>query len=106
MPTCETGATIKFDDRTSMAFSWRDVREIRTYKRDLLTTDEIRLAFLIDNIWCDVAEDVEGFAALVDQIGRVFPLPEAWYARVMQPPFATNEATLYRREEDSSTSAS
>jgi hypothetical protein len=96
-------ATIACDDRTSMSFSWENVREIRVYKRDLVTTDEIRLAFLVDDTWYDVGEDAKGFSDLMDRIRHVFPsIPEDWYARVTEPPFSTNQAVLYRRPKDRS----
>ncbi len=37
------------------SFRWTDVDEIETFKLDLLTTDDIRLAFRVSDIWwCNI----------------------------------------------------
>jgi hypothetical protein len=35
---------------------WREVDEIQAFKRDVLITDEIRLAFRVGDAWHDVSE--------------------------------------------------
>ena len=81
-------------------FRWADVIEIRTFKLDLGTVDDIRLSFETADLCNDFSEDIEGFRQLSDRMLAVFPtIPRDWYGAVMQPPFATNDRVLFRRSE-------
>lgn len=81
-----------------LRFRWRDVAEIRTFKVDLGTTDDVRLAFRARGVWHEFSEDWEGFMQLTQKMAEVFPtVAEDWYAVVMFPPFAANETVLYLR---------
>src|SRR5437660_6413917 len=54
-------------------FRWQDVEEIKTYKLDCLTVDDIRLAFLVGECWYDYSEDCPGFSLLTREMQRAFP---------------------------------
>ena len=79
-------------------FRWEDVEEIRTFKLDCFTVDDIRLAVRAEGLWHEFSEGCPGFFALTNGMRTAFPcIPEKWYWEVMLPPFATNERVLYRR---------
>lgn len=91
---------LRADGTVSPAFRWDHVDEIRTFKRDLGTYDDIRLAFAAGGSWYEIGEDVKGFGRLSDAMREHFPsIPAGWYGDVMLPAFATNERVLYRRVE-------
>jgi hypothetical protein len=84
---------------TSRAFRWRDVSEIRAFKRDLLVVDDIRLAFQADGVWHEFSEELRGFSQLSEVMGDIFEsIPLGWHAEVMFPPFTTNERVLFLGE--------
>jgi hypothetical protein len=91
--------TIQRSDREEpLSFCWRDVEEIRTFKLDLLTTDDVRLAFRVSDGWYELSEEHTGFMELSEAMRAKFPsIPEDWYQEVMQPAFATNQRTLWKR---------
>ena len=81
-----------------LSFAWHEVDEVETFKRDLLTTDDIRLAFLVSGVWYEVSEGDAGFMPLAELMRAKLPsIDEDWYFEVMQPPFATNQRTLWKR---------
>lgn len=80
-------------------FAWRDVEQIETFKRDLLTIDQICLAFCVSGIRYEFWEEDAGFDLLAKLMEEKFPsIPEGWYGQVMQPAFATNQRTLWKRD--------
>lgn len=82
----------------TFAFHWGEIGAIETYKVDLVTTDEIRLAFKVADSWHEVSEADEGFMPLAKAMSMQFPtIPETWYLDVMLPAFATNQRTLWKR---------
>ncbi len=79
-------------------FTWDEIREIATFKRDRGTHDDIRLAFRTDDHWLEVSEAAEGWSDLSAAIRRRFPtIPGNWYETVMLPPFETCYRVLYER---------
>jgi hypothetical protein len=89
---------VRGDETVLLRFFWADVTEIRTFKRDMGTVDDIRLALQAGESWYELSEDLRGFSRLSDTMMEVFStIPRDWYMEVMQPPFATNERVLFRR---------
>jgi hypothetical protein len=76
---------------------WVDVREVRTYKRDLLSYDPVSLAFYLDDGTCiDICEDTPGFKEVATGMRHAFPeIPQTWFWDAAMSPFATNETVLY-----------
>jgi hypothetical protein len=90
--------TLVKGDRQCAQVVWNEVREVVTFKRDLLTYDDICLAFRVDDGWVVISEDAEGWSALTSALGRRFPtIPPDWYQTVMLPPFATCYRVLFER---------
>src|SRR5262245_11109522 len=81
-----------------LAFRWDEVREAVTFKRDLMTYDDVRLAFLLADGWVEVSEEAAGWPALKEAMARCLPgIPAEWYSEVMFPAFATNYQVLFKR---------
>jgi len=79
-------------------FTWSEVQEIVTFKRDLGIYDEICLAFRVNGRWFEVCEDAAGWSALSAAIDQRFPtIPPDWYQTVMLPPFETCYRVIYER---------
>lgn len=102
-----SGFTISPTKGDSIRVRWEEVREIRTYKIDLFSYDEICLCFEVAGVgttdggtlWIEVGESDQGFCLLTDHMERRFPaIPSDWYREVMCPAFAPCEAVLYRAE--------
>mgnify|MGYP001564957713 CR=1 FL=1 len=83
-------------ENQSTALKWDSIWQIRTYKRDLGTVDEICLEFRTPNGYLEVWESDQGYKDLVQEIERRFQLEQAWWSKVAFPAFATNDAILYR----------
>lgn len=102
-----SGFTIFPAKGESFRVRWEEVREIRTYKIDLFSYDEICLGFEVTGVgttegetqWIEVTESDQGFRSLAEEMKRRFPaIPSDWYSEVMFPAFAPCEAVLYRAE--------
>ena len=79
---------------------WQLVSEIRAFKSDLLTTDEVFLEFHIADQIIRVSEEQPGFGALEEAMRAAFPATATWRSAVLQPPFAQNPTLLFRRGGD------
>jgi hypothetical protein len=75
---------------------WSEVSEIRGYKLDLVTVDEIRLVLTTksgDSI--EVSEDQAGFEVFAEAMVLAFPSTGDWHARLSIPAFAADDQVLY-----------
>ncbi len=78
--------------------TWSEVKRITAHKVDLLTVDEIRVEFALqDGIILVITEESPGFEALMLELVRRFPSVSGWYGRVVQPAFAPCVSVLYER---------
>ena len=79
---------------------WEEVDKVLAFKRDLLTSDEVCLAFEIgdsDTVF-ELNEGVGSFWDLVARVKEVFPDSEQdWEETVVNPAFAENSTVLYER---------
>lgn len=85
-------------ERELFRVRWDDVREIVTFKRDLITTDCVCLAFRMSDQddYFEVNEEIAGFVLLTDELIKRFPsINRDWFGSVTQPPFATNWTRLH-----------
>jgi hypothetical protein len=76
---------------------WSAVTRIEASKVDLLTTDEVRIEFVIGDRSCVASEDDAGWEQLMSRLRTRFPVSESWRGNVLRPPFATNRAVLWDR---------
>ncbi len=79
--------------------AWLAVEAIAAYKRDLITYDDICLAFKVeDSSWVEMSEDEPGFETLMAEVERRYPeMPPDWFREVMHPAFAPNYRVLWER---------
>jgi len=92
------GFSLRKGEDEIFSIRWRDVREIVAFKRDLLTSDCVCLAFRVadQDPVVEVNEELEGFILLSDEMMHRFPSISAdWLTRVTQPPFAENRQRIY-----------
>jgi hypothetical protein len=77
---------------------WEDVKEVVTWKDDLFAVDLINLGFRVTDSpeYLGVNEEELGWRELGERLPAALPaLPKDWWTVVMQPPFATNWATIW-----------
>ena len=97
----DDGFTVARDDVQIGHICWDAVREIRAFKRDLLTIDMICWCFVVDGDAriVEVHEDMVGFRELGEAAGKWFGIDESdWWRDVAFPAFATNEIVIWSRE--------
>ena len=79
---------------------WTDIERLVAYKMDLMTVDEIRMDIVWDGWKMTITEETPGWYQFVERLKAVFPgIPADWDSTIVQPPFATNLAVLYERED-------
>ena len=91
---CEGGAIVA-------RVNWADVVQITAYKVDLLTCDTVAIRFDIGPMSrsITITEEVKNFQAMCNELAAAFPTIEPmWYERILQPPFASNETILFKRQ--------
>jgi hypothetical protein len=94
----EVGVSIASSD-SPVVVRWDAIDEIHTFKLDLGTFDEIRLALHDSRGWHELSEEDGGFMDIAAELQRRFPsIPEAWYLEVMFPAFETNHRVLWKKE--------
>jgi hypothetical protein len=79
---------------------WQNVNGVVACKRDLITSDLICVGFSSPDGGIEVNEEMKGWQAFVEVLPTHLPgvPPYAeWWARVAQPPFATNATKLFSR---------
>jgi hypothetical protein len=96
LSTDEAGISMSHSD-SPVVIRWDEIDEIHTFKFDLGTFDEIRLAIHDSAGWHELSEQDEGFMEIAAELQRRFPsIPEMWYLEVMLPVFAANHRVLWR----------
>ena len=92
------GGFVVTSNEGEIRFVWPEVLEVVAFKRDLLTSDSIRLAFRRGpgNRYLEIGEEMEGFSTLVAAMHQnLSGIPEDWLQLVTQPPFATNVRRIF-----------
>lgn len=85
-------------DGAAQHVPWASVKEVFTFKLDLVTYDTIRLGLRVseDGEYWQVDEDDVGFQELLTEIERRFGIRDKeWWTKVAFPAFATNRTTLW-----------
>ncbi len=90
----------EMESRTTIA-RWADIERVKAFKRDLITIDDLCVAFtLADDTSITLSEYVAGFADLLGVLPQHLPgcpAPQLWWAKVAHPAFATNHIVLWDR---------
>ena len=81
---------------------WSQITQVCAYKRDCVHLDQIRVAFLSEDlgVGLEVAEEDAGYEELIDALPLRVPGclgRDEWFERVAFPAFAQNLTVLYRR---------
>jgi hypothetical protein len=97
----EVGISIASSDSpVPLLIRWDEIDEIHTFKLDLGTFDEIRLALHDSSGWHELSEQDDGFMEIAADLQRRYPaIPEAWYLEVMFPAFEKNHRVLWKCKE-------
>jgi hypothetical protein len=82
--------------------TWQRVTEASAYKRDMWSTDQICIAFTLDDgTYVEIHEEMRGFADLCKHLPTALPgaLPfESWYMDISVPAFETCLTRLFTRD--------
>lgn len=92
------GFTVTAGNGDCTVVRWTAVSLVATYKLDLLTIDEVMLAFEIDDRPAvEVGETLDGFDTLAERMESELGIRHGWFGEVVRPAFATNYRVLYER---------
>ena len=90
---------VRKDETIYGSFRFDEIVEIQTFKVDCGVHDSICLRFSTVDHDFTFSEDDPSFSKLAEIISKQYRgIPEGWYFKVMQPPFATNQRTLWKRD--------
>lgn len=87
---------------SDVSVRWSDVIEVLAYKRDLLSVDEIILAFRqrqAPERVIEISEDCQGFADVSHAMQRELGVSDTWYFDTARKPFAIDFRILLDRRE-------
>ncbi len=77
---------------------WAEVVQVRAFKIDLLTVDEVRFVFVSNSgLAIEISEEQAGFDALLSAAMIYLPSLSGWQRRIVAPAFARNETVLFQR---------
>jgi hypothetical protein len=92
------GFSYKVND-TVTRVKWMEIETMTAYKANLFTTDEIRMDILYNDLKLTITEETPGWEKFILKTKSIFPsIPVDWDSQIVQPPFATNQITLYQKE--------
>lgn len=84
-----------------VVYSWKDVKSIVCYKRDLLTTDLICSRIVLgaaEEKVLELNEEMPGYDAWYIWLnGKIDRENQNWREQILLPAFATNEMTIFSR---------
>jgi len=93
--TDEGGLSLAISDGRGWYVAWSAIERIETFKRDLITTDDVCLSFLTATGAHVVDEEMDGWDALCRAMSARFAIAADWFDVVVQPAFATNHRVLW-----------
>ncbi|MBE9660570.1 hypothetical protein [Mucilaginibacter myungsuensis] len=77
---------------------WDSISEVNVYKVDLMTIDDIVMEITYNDRLLKITEETEGWNDFTDRLEQRFPtIPNDWWQKVVQPAFATNFTTIYKK---------
>jgi len=82
--------------------SWKDIEKIHAFKRDLLTTDLICLAFEKSGTeeWYEINEEMSGYNDLLEALqNHLSGFALVWVLDTTLPAFATNHKVIWERND-------
>lgn len=99
-----TGITKVWVVGESEQIAWDQITAAFVYKRDCLTTDQIRLVLGDQDLckWLEVTEDEPGFNELITNLPNHLPgcqASEDWFTNVAVPAFETKWTQIFSRRD-------
>ena len=98
--TDSEGFVVNVSDGKTLSVRWSDVVAVLAYKRDLLTTDEVILAFRQQpdpEVVLEISEEWPGFQDLFEPLSNALGIGDAWYLETTRKPFDTDFRILFDR---------
>lgn len=78
---------------------WQSIAEVRAFKLDLLTWDEVRFIFILSSgTAVEISEEQPGFEAMLTEAMKHMPSLVDWQSSIIKPAFARNETVLFQRQ--------
>lgn len=79
-------------------YAWHEIAEIKAYKVDLMTTDDVRLDISFSDVVLTISEEIPGWPLFIDKLMRALPnILIDWEDKIIQTPFAANTTIIYKR---------
>jgi hypothetical protein len=103
----ETGFELHSTDQrehSPTCLKWQEITTVLAYKRDCFAVDLICLAIATPSTVLEINEQDAGWDEFIRAVENNLPgsAPLAtWWPAVAQPPLATNQTTVYRKEQPS-----
>ena len=83
----------------SKTIRWEDITELNVYKTDLMTTDRIDMEIVYGDRYIVIDEELPGWHQFNIRLNQKIEVtPKDWEWQIVQPPFATNYTTIYRKQ--------
>ena len=80
----------------SLRFSFSEIQQIKAYKIDKLTYDEICMDIVLEKEIITINEDFNGWHTFISYISEVDKnIDRIWKKKVLSEPFKRNEVVLY-----------
>lgn len=77
---------------------WSDIVQLNVFKVDFVTTDRIDMEIVLSDRRFTINEELPGWYQFILKTKQVFPeIPKDWDITIMQPAFATNFRTIYKK---------
>jgi hypothetical protein len=93
----ETGIEIKIGEDLKN-ISWKSIRKITAFKRDLITTDMICLLLeLSDKTNYELNEETEGFKEGLKSLEIHLGISPEWFLKIMTPAFESSVTVIYEQ---------
>ena len=93
--------TLKGDDGVEVR--WDEIQGATAFKRDLLTTDQVCIAFQLNRGAFEIDEGMKGFAdfctAMAEQLPGSIPWTQ-WYVKIITPSFEMSVTPIFKRLEE------
>ena len=90
----QSGGVVKVD--------WERITEASAFKRDLLATDQVCIAFtMVDGTFIEIHEEMRGFSELCEKLPTALPGALeffSWYMDITTPAFETCLTRLFTRD--------
>jgi hypothetical protein len=100
----ETFIVREVKTKRELEIRWEEIQASTAFKRDLLSTDQVCIAFQLNKGALEVNEEMKGFAdfctAMAEKLPGSIPWTE-WYMNVTTPAFELCVTPIFQRSQES-----